>query len=189
MQRLRAAAYRRHRLNGDADDIVLRLLRGKRASGRLRVEAEHLGSLFGDSEALLHDACPNLARRAELRDLFDKVVVRVEEEGEALSEYVRVLSGLDCRFDVGDAVGEREGHFLDRGGAGFTDVVAGDRDGVPLRDVSRAEVKNVGDETHRRLGREDICAARDVFLEDVVLDRSRKRVHRHALLFSDGDVH
>ena len=189
VERLRAAADRGHRLDGDADDVVLRLLRGERAARRLGVEAEHLRARVGDAEALLHYARPDLARGAELRDLFEEVVVRVEEEREAFAEYVRVLSGLDGGFDVGDAVGEGEGDFLNGGRAGLADVVAGDGDGVPFRDVARAEIKDVRDETHRRLGREDVGSARDVFLEDVVLDGSREGVHRDALLLRDGDVH
>ena len=42
VQRLRAAEHRRQRLQRDADDVVVRLLRGQRAAGGLRVEAQLL---------------------------------------------------------------------------------------------------------------------------------------------------
>ena len=40
VQRLRSAEHRGQRLDRDADDVVVRLLRRQRASGRLRVEAK-----------------------------------------------------------------------------------------------------------------------------------------------------
>ena len=43
--------------------------------------------------------------------------------------------GVDGGLHVGDGVGQREGHFLDRRRAGLADVVAADRDRVPLRHV------------------------------------------------------
>ena len=44
VERLRAAHHRRQRLDGDADDVVVGLLRRQRAAGRLRVEPELLGA-------------------------------------------------------------------------------------------------------------------------------------------------
>ena len=55
----------------------------------------------------------------------------VEEEGELRGEVVDEQAGLEGGLDVGDAVGEGEGDFLDGGGAGLADVVAADGDGVP----------------------------------------------------------
>ena len=46
---------------------------------------------------------------------------------------------LERRVDVGDAVGEREGHLLDRGRARLAHVVAADRDRVPVRHAVLAE--------------------------------------------------
>ena len=40
VQRLRAAEHRRQRLQRRAHDVVVRLLRGQRHAGRLRVEAQ-----------------------------------------------------------------------------------------------------------------------------------------------------
>ena len=44
VQRLRPAKHCRQRLDGDADDVVVRLLGGQRAAGRLRVKAKLLGA-------------------------------------------------------------------------------------------------------------------------------------------------
>ena len=80
VQRLRSAEHRSQRLNRDANDVVVRLLRGQRASRGLRVEAQNGRSRILALEPLRHHLVPDLARRAVLGDLFEKVVVRVEEE-------------------------------------------------------------------------------------------------------------
>ena len=90
--------------------------------------------IFG-GEAVAHDARPDAAGGAELGDLFEEVVVGVEEEGEPRREAVDVEPGVDGGLDVGDAVGEGEGDLLRGGRAGLAHVVAGDGDGVPLGDV------------------------------------------------------
>ena len=46
------------------------------------------------AEALAHDARPQPARRAELGDLFQEVVVRVEEEGQLRRELVHLQPGV-----------------------------------------------------------------------------------------------
>ena len=175
MERLRPAQHRRQRLQRDADDVVVRLLRGQRAARGLRVEAQLLGARAGGAEPIAHEPRPQPARRAELGDLLEKVVVRVEEERQPLSERVDVEPGVDRRLHVGDRVGERERDFLHRRRSRFADVIAADRDRVPVRQLALAERKDVGDDPQRRARRIDVGAARDVLLEDVVLNRARER--------------
>ena len=88
VERLRPAENGGERLERDADDVVLDLLRRQRAAGRLRVEAEQHRALAPRAEPLLHDPGPEAPRRAELRDLLEEVVVHAEEEGEARREIV-----------------------------------------------------------------------------------------------------
>ena len=90
VQRLRAAAHRREALQRDADDVVLRLLRGQRHAAGLGVEADRLRLRVLGAEALAHDPRPHPADGAELRDLLEDVVVAVEEEGEPRAELVDV---------------------------------------------------------------------------------------------------
>ena len=52
VQRLRAAEHRRERLDGDADDVVVRLLRRQRAPGGLGMEAQLLRPRIRRAEAL-----------------------------------------------------------------------------------------------------------------------------------------
>ena len=132
VERLRAAAHRRERLDRDSHDVVLRLLRGERRAACLRVEAKRDGARVRRAEAIAHDLRPEAARRAELRDLLEEVVVRVEEEREALAEGIRREAGGDGCFAVGDAVRERERELLRGARSRLADVVPGDRDRVPL---------------------------------------------------------
>src|SRR3712207_3260352 len=99
MERLRAAADGREGLHGDADDVVLRLLRGEGRTPRLRVEAEGLRLRVRRAEALAHDARPEPPCRPKLRHLLEEVVVGVEEEGEARPELVRGEARRDRRSE------------------------------------------------------------------------------------------
>jgi hypothetical protein len=111
--------------------------------------------------------------------------VAVEEESEAGREVVDLESPRQGRLDVGDRVGEREGDLLHRRAPLLADVVAGDRDRVPLRDALAAVLEDVGGQPHRRLGRIDVVAAGDVLLEHVVLDRPPELVRGDVLLLAD----
>ena len=73
---------------------------------------------------------------------------------------------------VGDGVGQREGDLLHRGRARLADVVAGDGDRVPARQVLVAVGEDVADDAQRGRRRVDVGAAGDVLLEQVVLDRA-----------------
>ena len=97
-------------------------------------------------------------------------------------------SDVERRFDVSDGVREREGDLLRGGRTGFADVIAGDRDRIPVRDFARAESERVGDQSQARLRRIDVGAARDVLLEDIVLDRAVDFVERDILLSRDGEI-
>ena len=111
-----------------------------------------------------------------------------EEEAEASGEGVDIKAGGDGGIDVGDPVGEGEGDLLGGGAARLAHVVAGDGDGVPARDVLGAVAEDIGDEAHAGRGRIDPRPARDVLLEDVVLDGSAQLLDGDALLLADSDV-
>ena len=185
VERLRPAADGRERLQRDAHDVVLRLLGGEGDAAGLRVEAQHHRLRVLRPEALLHRVRPHVAGGAELGDLLEDVVVAVEEEGQAGGEVVDLQAGVERRLHVGHAAGEREGDLLDGARALLAEVVAGDRDRVPLRDPLAAVGEQVGGQPHARLGRVDEVPARDVLLEDVVLDGPSELLGRHALLLGD----
>ena len=185
VQRLRTAAHGRQRLDRDAHDVVLGLLRRQGRTAGLGVEAKRQRLRVRGAEALGHHARPQAARRPELRHLLEEVVVRVEEERQPLAEVVGREPRRDRRLAVGDPVRDRERELLDRRRARLADVVAGDRDRVPARQPLGAVREQVGRQPHRRTRREDVVPAGDVLLEDVVLHRAAQRVRRDALLLGD----
>ena len=189
VQRLRPAQHGRQRLKRHAHDIVVRLLRRQRAAGRLRMEAKDRRARIPAVEALGHHLVPDFPGGAVLGDLFEEIVVRVEEEREPRRKLVDVQARAPGPLDVLDAVVQRERQLLQRRRARFANVISADRNRVPLRHVLRAELERVDDELHRGPRRENVRLLRDVFLENVVLDRSAKLLPRHALLFGDGQVH
>jgi hypothetical protein len=114
--------------------------------------------------------------------------VRVEEERQPRREVVHRQPGGARRLHVGDSVGEREGCFLHRCRARFADVVAGNRNRVPVRQLVPAPRENVGDDAHRRTHRIDVRPPGDVFLQDVVLHRAGKLLRPRPLLFGHSNV-
>ena len=160
------------RLHRGSHDVVLGLLSGERRPAGLGVAAEERGPLVLGLEPLGHDPGPHPPGGAELGHLLEQVVVRVPEEAEPGREVVHAQARGQRRLHVGDAVGQGEGDLLDRRRAGLTDVVAGDRDGVPGGELPGAVGEGVGDDPHRRTRRIDIGPPGDVLLEDVVLDRA-----------------
>ena len=157
-------------------------------TGGLGVEAQHLRLRVLGPELVAHDLRPDPAGGAELRDLLQEGGARDEEEREARREVVDGQAGRDRGAHVLDAVSEGERDLLHGRGSGLGHVVAGDRDGVPLRDLGAAVAEGVGDQPQRRLRRVDVGAARDVLLEDVVLNRAVEPCP-DALLLGDDLVH
>ena len=62
---------------------------------------------FVAPESIAHDPRPEAASGAELGDLLEEVVVRVEEKRQALSERVDVKPGVDRRLHVSDSHARR----------------------------------------------------------------------------------
>src|SRR5438105_14302855 len=81
--------------------------------------------------ALTHVPRPDAAGGAQLRDLFEEVVVDIPEERETSGKAVDVESAGDAALDVRKPVRQREGELLRRGCAGFANVIAGDTNRVP----------------------------------------------------------
>jgi len=74
VERLRAAEHRGECLNCSANDIVVRLLRGQRAAGGLRVETQGPGTRILGLVALDHGFMPDAARSAVLGDLLEEII-------------------------------------------------------------------------------------------------------------------
>ena len=126
MQRLRAAENRGHSLNRSTNDIVLRLLRGERGAGGLGMEAQHPGTRTLSPEVLAHNSGPHTPGSSKLGDLFQEIVMRVEEERNPGGELVDVKTRVNRRLYLGDAIAQSEGDFLHGGGSRLAHVISGD---------------------------------------------------------------
>ena len=144
---------------------------------------------FFDAVALHHRLVPDAAGGAILGDLFEEIVVGVEEEGKLRNELIHVHAAAHAPFDIFDAVAQRERQFLNGGRARFANVITADGDGIEFGSVAYAEFERVDDQAHRRLRRINVFLLRDVFLQDVVLQRAGDFLPVRALLFRDGQIH
>ncbi len=129
---------------------------------------------------------PDAAGCAILGDLLEEITVRVKEKGKLRHEFIDVEAAAHSPFDVLKAVTERKSQFLNCGRAGFADVIAADRNGVEFRRVLDAEFERINHQPHRRFRRIDVFLLRDVFFQNVVLERARNFLPIRALLFGDG---
>src|ERR1044072_9655730 len=111
MQRLAAAENGGQGLERGTHDVDLGLLRGEGDTRGLRVETQEPRARVLRPVALAQLLGPDPARGAILRDLFEEVDVRVEEEGKPGSEVVDVEPALDAGLELGEPAGEREGEL------------------------------------------------------------------------------
>ena len=189
VQALCAAQHAGQCLHGHACDVHLGLLGGQRDAGRLGVEPQLQAPLVGGAVAVAHPTGPDAAGGPELADLLEEVVVAVEEEAQAGGEVVDVKASRRGRLHVCEAVGQGEGQLVGGRRAGLPDVVAGDRHRVPAGHLGGGEPNHVGDQAHRRAGREDVLLLGLVLLEDVVLEGACQATPLDATLFGHGHVH
>ena len=148
MQRLRTAEHGSQRLDRNAQQIDFRLHIGQRDASRLRVETHPPGSRTLRAKRLPHLTRPDPSRRAELGNLLEEIVVRVEKERESRRKLVDMQPALLRPADVLQPVGEGERELLRRRRPGLTDVISGDRNRVPSRHVLRREFDGVGHQAH-----------------------------------------
>ena len=137
---------------------------------------------------LPHVARVDTASGAELGNLLEEIDVRVEEERKAPCKRIDVHSGGHAGFHVGKAVGQRESQLLRRGRARLANVIARDRDRIPLRHFARAELDHVHDDAHVRTRRKNPLFLRDILFENIGLERSTQLRARNSLLLGSGDV-
>src|SRR6266481_7504334 len=110
----------------------------------------------------------------------------VEEERKLRREVIDAEASVESGLNVSNAVGKAESDFLDGSRACFTDVIAGNRNGIPLGKRVAAPRENISDDAHCRAHGIDVRPARDVFLEDVILDGAGKLGEVRALFFCDA---
>ncbi len=173
-------------LQHDPLHVVLRLCLGQAEGVDLHAVAEPARAGVGDAVAFAGDAVPDGGERPHLAHLLDEADARVDEEGDAADDrgepFRRDAVRVARRVQDGDGGGQGEGDLLDRGRTGLLEVVAGDVDRVPPRHVRHGVRDGVRGQPERGAGREDVRAAGEVLLDDVVLRGAGQRRGVRALL-------
>ena len=177
------------RLQDDALDVVLRLLGGEPERIDLYAVAEAPLARLADAVALGGEPVPQPRERLQLADLLDEADAGVDEERELADDVGNRDAGA-LLHPIEDCAGvrEREGDLLHRRRPGLLQVVAAQVHRVPRRDLADRVLDDVGGEAQRLLGREDVRAAREELLDDVVLGRAAQLAVIRALAFGGGHV-
>ena len=112
----------------------------------------------------------------------------VEEEAQTTAHRVDVEPATQRLLDVVNAVGQREGQLLHGRRTRLPNVIAADRNRVPLGNVLGAEFDQVDDQPHGRLGGKDDLVLRVELFEDVVLDGAAELTPIPASLAGGGEI-
>src|SRR5206468_11375458 len=102
----------------------------------------------------------------------------VPEKRQTGRERIDIEAALHALLDVGETIGQRESQLLRRGRARFTNVIAGDRNGIPLWDAAGGELDQVDDDPQRGARWEAPTLLGDVLLQDVVLNGAAQALAR-----------
>ena len=138
---------------------------------------------------MLHFTRPQAPGGSEFGNLFEEVIVHVEEKGESRREGVHIEAGLHGRIHIGESVVECKREFLNGCRACLPDVVPADADRMPLGDLSGTVGDCIDDDRDVRFGREEPLLLRDIFFQNIVLNRAAESVERDAAFFCHGQIH
>src|SRR5689334_8407676 len=188
MQRLCTAQYSSQRLDCYAHNIVLRLLRGETDPRGLRMEAHQPGTGILCLECFAHLTRPDATCSAVFGNLFEEVVMSIEEEGKAWREFIYIHTAGDAPTHILQSIAERESQFLHGSRTRLTDMISGNGNRIPLRNILRAEFHRVDDESHGWLGWENIFLLCDEFFENIVLDGAAQLICANASVRCSGNL-
>src|SRR5260370_39529019 len=132
MERLATTQNGSERLHGHPRDVDERLLGGQRGTGSLAMKAQSARSVRLRAEALQHDCAPHAPCRAKLGDLFDEIVVHIEEKRQLSPQVIDVQPRVDRRLHVSDYGGPSEGELLCRILPCLAEAISVDRGRIPF---------------------------------------------------------
>jgi hypothetical protein len=144
----------------------------------------------GDAVAGFQKLVPERGEGAHLAELGHEADAGIDKKRHSARHRGEVL-GRNLHFQIIQhraGGSESEGQFLFRCGPRLLQVVAADVHRVPLRQMRAGIGGDIGDEPKRGFGRQDVGAARQVFLDDVVLHRPLQGGDHGALFFGHRDV-
>jgi hypothetical protein len=171
-----SCAFREHHGQHFEDDslhVVFRLRLGQAQGVHLHAIAESAQLGICHLVAGQGQLVPHLAEGPQLATLFDETYAGIDKERDPLddlrerirSDFARSLDPIENRHRGAQGVGQ----LLHRRRPRLLQVVAADVGRIPFRHMLDRVVDRIGDQAHRRTRRIDVGAAREIFLDDVVL--------------------
>ena len=144
MQGLRPAHDRSQRFGGGPYNIIVGLLGGQRATCRLGVETHPPGAWILSFEPVSYNRSPHPSGCPELGNLFEKIEMRIEEEGKTRGKGINIqLLSFNDVLDICYPVSQSKSQFLDSGGASLPNVVTANAYGIPHGNMFGAELDSV----------------------------------------------
>ena len=177
-------------LDQDAVDVVFGLLFREAEGIDLHAIAEAAQFRVLHAIACGTDVVPEFGEGAHLAQFGDEADAGVHEEGDA-AHHVGEMFGRDLAPQVvehGAGGGQREGQFLLGRRACLLQVVGTDVHRVPFGQVFARPGGDIRDHAQAGFGRANIGPAREVFLDDVVLDSALESRDVGILFLGQGDV-
>src|SRR2546425_11779772 len=90
---------------------------------------------------------PDATRRAKLCDLLEEIVVDVPEDRKPRRKLIDIEASRNSALDIREPVGESERELLRCSRSRLANVVAGNRNRIPLRNVSRGPLETIDDQS------------------------------------------
>ena len=173
-------------------DVVFRLLFGEAQRVHLNAISEPSVFFLFDAKAVARNLLPQFRKGPHLGDFRDQLDAGVEEKTDAPDDpreiSVRDLAPILDGVQHGNRRRHGKSQFLHRFRPGFLQVVGADIDRVPFRHFADREGDHVGGQFEARTRREDMGAAGQVFLDDIVLGGAAESAPRHPGFFSRRDI-
>src|SRR3972149_12122586 len=120
-------------------------------------------------EFIFHDSSPYSTRSPEFSNLFQKLIVTCEEEGQSRCKLIDAESSIKAGPNVLFRVRECVCKFLNRVGACLPNVVAAYAEWIPHFHLLGAEFNDVYRKLQRAFWRKNIRVPRYVLFQNIVL--------------------
>src|SRR5205814_6591589 len=120
------------------------------------MKAHEPSALILVAKAVLHHPIPDFSRGAILGNLFEKVIMSVEEKAQARAEVVHIEPATARPLHILDAVIECECQLLQSSRASLANVISADGNRVEAGSELCAEFEGVNDQRHRWRERIDV---------------------------------
>jgi len=139
--------------------------------------------LFGNGVTLAADFIPEFSEGPHLAHFGNETDAGIHKERHAPNHF-REGRGTDfgfCRIKHGQSGGQCKSQFLNGRGPCLLQMIGADIHGIPFRQIACGKGNHIGGEFQGGPGRKHMGAAREIFLDDVVLGGAGQLVAWNAL--------